>query len=303
MSATTVSRRASKRLRECNDVDYDEDASRAACHAKQQFLAPLVKVPLRLSAADMAAAKADVYALCSQKRKNGAWGKCPKCILDPLIERMMHMSKATKNDVFLDVGSGMGNVCESWATRVGCQTIGVELVKENYALGVEAAPRFQEFRENNGLDAPRVDYIQGDIKKHWDSIAEDATIVWIANKCFPVSLDCFMVDAILDLKPGTRIFTMKDLVLHTRPEDSLQSELCQYFTFDELPWGAGDVEWTNKPGMIHMYTRTSLLRDDDEVLSQGLSSNEDLSRSTAASSLPSEELSLQSLNSNFSVAE
>eukprot|EP01061_Rhynchopus_euleeides_P031099 TRINITY_DN51521_c0_g1_i1.p2 TRINITY_DN51521_c0_g1~~TRINITY_DN51521_c0_g1_i1.p2 ORF type:complete len:322 (+),score=144.12 TRINITY_DN51521_c0_g1_i1:106-966(+) len=228
---------------------------------------------LRLTADQMADLKHDVYTKCARKRKNFGWAKCPKEILDPLIERMMVMARATPDDVFLDIGSGVGNVVETVATRIGCRSIGVELVRENYAVSVEAAPHFAQHRQDTGLANPecRVEYLLGDVRKHWASLRDDVSIIWMANKFFPMEVDCFLLDAIETLKPGTRIFTMKDLVLHTDPECESQRERCQYYTFEEIRWGADDVEWTQKPGVIHMYTRTDVIRQDEEQLSQGYS--------------------------------
>ena len=221
-----------------------------------------------MSADKMAEMKRRVYATCG-KRKNGSWAKCPKYINDQLIETMMVMARATPEDVFLDIGSGTGNVVESVATRVGCRSIGVEFVSQNYDIAMAAKPQFETLRKQHGLRNPCVEYHCNDIRKVWDQVCDLPTIIWCSNKLFGIDLDIFLLSVITELKPGTRIFLWKDLVLHTRPENATQRALCQYFTFQEYTTQPGDVEWTDKSDTIHLYTRT-------DYCGSGDSSDEDL---------------------------
>eukprot|EP01061_Rhynchopus_euleeides_P040021 TRINITY_DN6873_c0_g1_i4.p1 TRINITY_DN6873_c0_g1~~TRINITY_DN6873_c0_g1_i4.p1 ORF type:complete len:195 (+),score=76.93 TRINITY_DN6873_c0_g1_i4:171-755(+) len=177
---------------------------------------------------------------------------------------MLLLSCATPNDVFLDIGSGIGNVVESVAMRVGCPTIGVEFVEHNYQLSLEAAPHFKDFRKRHGLDGPDPRYILGDIRKVWEGIRHEPTIIWCSNKLFPLELDIWLLRHIQTLPAGTRIMMWKDLVLHTDPESPMQREMCRYFTFDSIECQPGDLEWTNKPATLQMYTRTAFTDDDSE---------------------------------------
>ena len=217
---------------------------------------------LHLSADEMADVKVTMYEKCSKKREIMTWSETSKFLMDPLIESFLLKANVTKDDVFIDVGSGVGNVIESVATRVGCRCIGIEINKHNYEVSVEAAEHFRTYRRANNLPDPEVTYVNGDVLKNWD-VVKEGTVVWCANKLFPMSVDCFMSDAIKDLKPGTRFMTMKDLLVHKDVDNGLQWEdAFQWFNFDTVAWGEGGVEWTRETGSVHLYTRTDCVREE-----------------------------------------
>eukprot|EP01059_Diplonema_ambulator_P036983 TRINITY_DN9561_c0_g1_i2.p1 TRINITY_DN9561_c0_g1~~TRINITY_DN9561_c0_g1_i2.p1 ORF type:complete len:255 (+),score=89.88 TRINITY_DN9561_c0_g1_i2:526-1290(+) len=239
---------------------HGRGAKREQARAPKRTLSEAYEV----DAEEMAAVKEEIYGRSQRKRKMFGWAKCPKFILDPLVERMMRMAGATKEDVFLDLGSGIGNVCQSVATMVGCRTVGIELTKENHNVAVDTAEAFHQYRADNQLTPVTTDFIQGDLRVHVPSLYKDATIVWCANLLFPLKLDCFLVYAFREFRPGTRIFVMKDIILHTDPYHTLQEGGFKYFTFEDFHWGPGDVEWTDLPGNLYMYTRTSYTGEDED---------------------------------------
>ena len=227
-----------------------------------------LQTALELTSEEMAAVKAAVYGRCELKRKVMSWAQTSKFMLDPLIERFLLQAKVTKDDVFIDLGSGVGNVVESVATRVGCRCIGIELNEHNYKLSVEAASHFRQFREENQLPNPSVEYVHGDLTKLWDMVVKEGTVVWCSNKLFPTGLDMFMSDGIKDLKPGARMMMMKDLLVHTDRDNGLQWEdSFKWFDFDSITWDESDekcVEWSDGPGKVHIYKRTEYVRQEGE---------------------------------------
>ncbi|KAJ9464061.1 Histone-lysine N-methyltransferase [Diplonema papillatum] len=213
-----------------------------------------------LSTEDMAALKAKLYGQCTLKRKSMAWVKCPKFILDPLIDRFMNLANASSDDFFLDIGCGIGNVVQSVATRVGCPCVGIELVKSHYDVAMESAALFHKYREEHQLPQPSIEFIRSDARKVADDYVDTATIVWAANLLFPMEVNVFLINFMMRLRPGTRIFTMTNLIPHD-PERNGDSSLTKLFEYEDLTWGKGEVEWTDVPGPLYMYTRTDVLSE------------------------------------------
>eukprot|EP01063_Lacrimia_lanifica_P019470 TRINITY_DN2677_c0_g1_i1.p2 TRINITY_DN2677_c0_g1~~TRINITY_DN2677_c0_g1_i1.p2 ORF type:complete len:295 (+),score=132.56 TRINITY_DN2677_c0_g1_i1:72-956(+) len=220
---------------------------------------------LQLDADVMDELKQDIYERCGKRRKMLHWAKCPKFILDPLIERMMVLAKVTPQDTFLDIGSGVGNVVESMATRVGCNGVGIEIAKVNHEVAMAAKPLFAEYRSQHGLREAKTEFVCGDIMKMADGMdyINNASVIWCSNKLFPIEVNSYLVNAFKETPPGTRIFVMNNLYNHHRPSCKTQAECFKYFKFTDFAWGAGDVEWTNAPGCMYMYTRTDYVEGDD----------------------------------------
>ena len=202
---------------------------------------------------EMAIIKTKVYNSCEKKRKNLSWAKCPKFIMDPLINRIMNMMNASPEDHFVDAGCGIGNVMAHVATRFGCHCTGIELVGCNLDVAIEAESKFAAYRNEYNLTKPKVDYIKGDLRQQLPLLCDTIDILWCTNLLFSLEVDVFLLGQLYRLKPGCRIFLMKDLVV-----DRHNTGSNRYFEKTKFQWGSGDVEWTNEPGNLFMYIRTDI---------------------------------------------
>ena len=197
--------------------------------------------------------KNEIYASCEKKRKMLGWVKCPKFILDPLVDRIMTMMNATPNDHFVDAGCGIGNIIAHVATRYGCQCTGIEIAECNLNVALEAENKFSAYRQVNNIPEPDISYLKGDLRHHLPQLSPTIDILWCTNLLFPIQLNAFLLGQLYRLRTGSRIFIMSDLV-----PDRENVGVTKYFEKVKFQWGPGDVEWTNEPGDLFMYTRTDI---------------------------------------------
>ena len=116
--------------------------------------------------------------------------------------------KPTAEDVFYDLGSGVGKfpiyvhlVCPDIK-----KVVGIEAAASRHHEAKQALARL--IREG-AIDTSReVTFVHGDIVKEDIS---DATIIFICATCFPEPLMQALADRFLTLKPGLRIVTLKAL--------------------------------------------------------------------------------------------
>eukprot|EP01063_Lacrimia_lanifica_P041829 TRINITY_DN9838_c0_g1_i1.p1 TRINITY_DN9838_c0_g1~~TRINITY_DN9838_c0_g1_i1.p1 ORF type:complete len:270 (+),score=103.14 TRINITY_DN9838_c0_g1_i1:66-875(+) len=233
------------------------------CLAEQrQHVKKRLAQRLQLDADIMADVKDRLYGRCGRKRKMLHWNRCPKFILDPLIERLCIRANIMPTDTFVDIGSGIGNVVETVATRVGCHAVGLELEKVHHDVAASAKPLFDKYRAEQGLKGT-TEFICDNVCNVDEALITNADVVWCANKLFPMKVNGYLIDLFKKMKPGARVIVMNDLYLHTRPEDKAQQEEAfRYFEFDDFHWGPGDVEWTDNPGELFMYTRTDYVYEE-----------------------------------------
>ena len=202
---------------------------------------------------EISAMKAAVYSACEKKRKMLGWAKCPKYTLDPLIDRVMKMMNAKPSDHFVDAGCGTGNIIAHVATRFGCRCTGIEIAKCNLDVAREAESKFRAFRSESNLHQPTIKYVEGDLRVELPAITSDTDILWCSNFLFPITVNAFMLGQLYRLKPGARVFLMRDLM-----PDSENTGATEYFEKTKFKWNAGDVEWTDHSGDLFMYVRTNI---------------------------------------------
>jgi hypothetical protein len=130
-----------------------------------------------------------------QAGKDVVWVPTP----NELIERMLNMTKVTKDDYVIDLGSGDGRIAIAAAKR-GATAFGIEYNPDMVALSTKNA-------QEAGV-ADRVKFIKADI---FESDFSKATV--ITMYLLP-HLNLQLRPKILDMKPGTRVtshaFTMEE---------------------------------------------------------------------------------------------
>ncbi|MBN6743433.1 hypothetical protein JKG47_23855, partial [Acidithiobacillus sp. MC6.1] len=64
-------------------------------------------------------------------------------LLDSVISKILKETKLMSDQVFLDLGSGVGNVVLQAALEVGCESWGCEMMKNAYTLADRQKEEFQ----------------------------------------------------------------------------------------------------------------------------------------------------------------
>jgi precorrin-6B methylase 2 len=130
-----------------------------------------------------------------QAGKDVVWVPTPQAVVD----KMLDLTKVTKNDVVMDLGSGNGITVISAAKR-GARAIGIEYNPDMVELSKRAAAAA-------GV-SDRATFIKADLFETDLSKADVITMFLLP------SINMKLRPKILDLKPGTRIasntFTMED---------------------------------------------------------------------------------------------
>lgn len=108
----------------------------------------------------------------------------------PLIHEMLCFAHMTKEDRFIDIGSGLGTVVLQMAAVAGCQATGIELDECRYSLSTVL--RDELFNTLEELQCPKVPgfiddlkrricFINGDIRCHEQDILR-ATVIYFYNR-------------------------------------------------------------------------------------------------------------------------
>jgi len=172
-----------------------------------------------------------------QAGKDVVWVPTPQAVVD----KMLDLTKVTKNDVVMDLGSGNGITVITAAKR-GAR-----------AIGIEYNPDMVELSKKNAADAgvsERATFFKADLFETDLSKADVITMFLLP------SINMKLRPKILDLKPGTRIasntFTMEDW---QADETATLSEGCSSSWCTALFWivpAKVEGRWTTPGGELNL---------------------------------------------------
>lgn len=169
-------------------------------------------------------------------------------------------TKITSKQVFIDLGSGVGNVVLQAALEAGCESWGCE-IKTDYCDLAEAQQKEFEARcrlwglKRGEIHLERGDFIANDRIR--DALRR-ADVVVVNNEVFSAELNDSLKSLFLDLKEGCRIISLKSFVPEGHkisirnsgdPVNILKVVKKEYFS--------GFVSWKDRAGTYFISTKDS----------------------------------------------
>lgn len=171
-------------------------------------------------------------------------------LLHPFITKMFEQTGLTSDKVFVDLGSGVGNVVLQAALEVGCRSYGCEMMENPCNL---AEAQEKEFRARCllwGVSPGRVHLERGDFRtsKKMLEVLKEADVLLVNNKAFTSVLNDALINMFLDLKAGCKIISLKSFVHDNKTaiNDVANSILdVQRFRYHEnwVSWAAAEGEY------------------------------------------------------------
>ncbi|XP_063357606.1 histone-lysine N-methyltransferase, H3 lysine-79 specific [Cydia amplana] len=182
-----------------------------------------------------------------------------------LIAQMIDQIDITSEDVFVDLGSGVGQVVLQMAAATPCRIcFGVEKaeVPSKYAECMDS--NFKMWMRWYGKKYGEYKLIKGDflMDEHREKI-NAATIVFVNNFAFGPHVDHQLKERFADLKDGAKIVSSKSFCpLNFRITDRNLSDIGTIMHVSVMSPLKGSVSWTGKPVSyyLHIIDRTKLER-------------------------------------------
>ncbi|EON99133.1 putative histone-lysine n-methyltransferase protein [Phaeoacremonium minimum UCRPA7] len=166
--------------------------------------------------------------------------------------------KMTSDQVFVDLGSGVGNVVLHAALEIGCESWGCEMMEEPCNLADRQLKEFESRCELWGIAAGKASLERGDFRKN-DRILRAlarADVVLVNNQAFTSQLNGDLVQMFLDLKQGCKIVSLKTFV-HDFKNASYNSNdvATTILDVENHTYPEGFVSWTGVGGTYCISTR------------------------------------------------
>ena len=182
-------------------------------------------------------------------------------LLHPFVSRILVEQLKMKSDqVFVDLGSGVGNVVLQAALEIGCESWGCEMMTNACKM---ASKQEQEFRARTalwGVKPGEVHLEEGDFTTNEGTleVLKRADVVLVNNKAFTSNLNDRLIALFLDLKPGCKVVSLKSFVTGNNESDSSynSNDVGSTILHNEEHWyPEGYVSWTNAGGSYYIATK------------------------------------------------
>lgn len=179
----------------------------------------------------------------------------------PFISRILKEdTRMTHDQVFIDLGSGVGNVVLQAALQVGCESWGCEIMPNCRKLALAQKKEFSARCRAWGLSAGPVNLEEGDFMdnaKIYEAMGR-ADVILVNNQVFRPELNQKLMDLFLVLKEGCKVVSLKSFVPdgHVISRYNQENPINQ-FRVEKKSFARDEVSWQEKGGDYYVATKDS----------------------------------------------
>lgn len=179
-------------------------------------------------------------------------------LLDTFVSKILRETKIKSDQVFVDLGSGVGNVVLQAALEIGCESWGCEMMKNAYTLADRQNQEFQARCRLWGVQPGLVRLEKDDFLEN-NPIKEAikrADVILVNNQAFTTDLNEKLKLLFLDVKDGCKIVSLRPFI----PPGHLITEWNLYdpinnFRDEEDSYYGSSVSWTDAGGKYYRTTK------------------------------------------------
>lgn len=179
-------------------------------------------------------------------------------LLHPFVTKLfVEQLKMTSDQVFVDLGSGVGNVVLQAALEIGCDSWGCEMMENACNLADAQTKEFNARCKLWGIQPGEVRLERGDFRKNLviHDALKKADVVLVNNKAFTSQLNDDLVRMFLDLKPGCKVVSLRSFVTDFKSTHNINDVGSTILDVEEFAYPEGYVSWTNAGGSYYISTR------------------------------------------------
>lgn len=175
-----------------------------------------------------------------------------------LCSQIFQQTRLTPEMVFVDLGSGVGNIVLQAALEVGCESWGIEMMKNPCDLAKLQAKEFPGRARLWGINCGDVHLLRGDFTKtpEISEVLKRADVVLVNNQAFTPELNDKLKDMFLDLKDGSQVVSLKPFVPESHKINMRNfSSVANIFVQQRYDYFSNCVSWTDQHGHYYIATK------------------------------------------------
>lgn len=159
------------------------------------------------------------------------------------------------DQVFVDLGSGVGNVTLQTALEIGCESWGCEMMDGPAELAKAQHSEFRARCKLWGIQPGRIRFVHGDFTKEESikDVLKRADVVLANNFAFTPQLNDTLKIMFLDLKEGCKLVSLKNFVSSSAYHTN--DIATQILDVEKYQWPEKGVSWTDRQGDYFIATK------------------------------------------------
>ena len=181
-------------------------------------------------------------------------------LLPKFISNILKDTKLKSDQIFVDLGSGVGNVVLQAALEVGCESWGCEMMENACDLAELQEKEFRARCRLWGLAVGEICLKRGDFLENAEigKALKKADVVLVNNQAFTPELNDRLVSLFLDLREGCQIVSLKSFVPAGHKITSRNiNHACNVLDVIEKQYYSACVSWTDAPGSYYLAKKDS----------------------------------------------
>ncbi|KAF1948668.1 DOT1-domain-containing protein [Byssothecium circinans] len=175
-------------------------------------------------------------------------------LLPHFVHTMFQITGLNSQHVFVDLGSGVGNVVLQSALQTGAESHGIEILQLPAECALDQASELRARAKLWNISLGPITLLQGDFLEspHIDAVLRRADVVLVNNKVFPTRVNNALLDKFLDLKRGCKVISLESFGGGAAGRMGVRNENSIANLFDEerresgtnsVSWGSQSVEY------------------------------------------------------------
>lgn len=181
-------------------------------------------------------------------------------LLPRFISSIFKETRLKSGQVFVDLGSGVGNVVLQAALEIGCESWGCEMMSNACDLADLQQSEFKARCRLWGIVPGKTHLVRGDFLEQESiiSVLKRADVVLINNQAFTPQLNNELINHFLDMKEGCKIVSLKSFVPagHKIQSRNLNSPI-NLLQVQQKNYWSNNVSWTDVGGTYFIATKDS----------------------------------------------
>lgn len=132
-------------------------------------------------------------------------------LLPSFVHTIFHQTGLSSDSVFIDLGSGVGNVVLQSALQTGAESYGIEIMSTPAEFANHQASELRARSKLWNISLGPITLLHGDFLESpaVDAVLKRADVVLVNNKVFPQELNEQLLIKFLDLKQGCRVVSLE----------------------------------------------------------------------------------------------
>ncbi|RJE22702.1 hypothetical protein PHISCL_04963 [Aspergillus sclerotialis] len=179
-------------------------------------------------------------------------------LLPRFISTIFKETRLKSGQVFVDLGSGVGNVVLQAALEIGCESWGCEMMENACDLAELQQAEFKARCRLWGIAPGETHLVRGDFLKEQSisDVLKRADVILINNQAFTPQLNTELINHFLDMKEGCQIVSLKSFVPagHKIQSRNINSPL-NLLTVKQKNYWSNSVSWTDVGGTYFIATK------------------------------------------------